>query len=149
MDFQDAIEKVREYHRQYGLPVPDAPQLLPTDGVKATQLSVGLVTLWTEIRNLPSIQKALLPPTAKEDLLVRLALRELELLGQWLKAHVQGDLQGAGFAWGDRLYLLLREAVAAGLPVEQLFSLTHEVTSSEPPGEGEDGPGQRTSGERP
>jgi hypothetical protein len=142
MDFQDAIEKVREYHRQYGLPAADAPQLLPTDGVKAMHLSVELIELWTAIRSLPSIQKALTPTSAKEDLLVRFALRELDLLGQWLKAHVQGDLEGAGFAWGDRLYLLLREAIAAGLPVEQLFTLTHEVTASESPEEGEDGQGQ-------
>jgi hypothetical protein len=35
MNFQDAIKKVREYHRQYGLPAADAPRLLPTDGLKA------------------------------------------------------------------------------------------------------------------
>lgn len=142
MDFQDAIERVREYHRQYGLPAADAPQLLPTDGLKAAQLSVGLIDLWTAIRNMPSVQKALIPNSAREDLLVRFALRELELLGEWIKAQVQGNLEGAGFAWGDRLYLLLHEAVAASLPVEQLFTLTHEVTGSEPPEEGEDGQGQ-------
>jgi hypothetical protein len=142
MNFQDAIGKVREYHRQYGLPAADAPQLLPIDGVKAMHLSVGLIELWAAIRGLPSIQKFLIPPCAKEDLLVRFALRELDLLGQWLKAHFLRDLEVAGFAWGDRLYLLLREAVAAGLPVEQLFTLTHEVTASELPEEGEDGPGQ-------
>jgi hypothetical protein len=36
----------------------------------------------------------------------------------------------------------LGEAVAAGLPIEQLFTLTHEVTGSAPPEEGEDGQGQ-------
>jgi hypothetical protein len=142
VSLRDAEERVREYHRQYGRPVADAPRLLPTDGLKAGHLSVGLIDLWTAIRNMPSVQKALIPTSAREDLLVRFALRELELLGEWIRAHLRGDLEGAGFAWGDRLYLLLREAVAAGLPVEQLFTLTHEVTASEPPEEGEDGPGQ-------
>jgi hypothetical protein len=40
------------------------------------------------------------------------------------------------------IYLLPREAVAAGLPVEQLFTLAHEVTGSEGPDEGEGGQGQ-------
>jgi hypothetical protein len=66
---------------------------------------------------------------------VHFALRELDLLSQWLKAHVQGNADGARFAWAKRFHLLLREAVAAGLPVEQLFTLTHEVTASEPPEE--------------
>jgi len=136
VDLQDAIEKVREYHRQYDLPVADAPQLLPTDGVKAMHLSAGLIELWTAIRNLPSIHKFLVPPTAKEDLLVRFALRELDLLGQWLKAHVQGDLDTASFTWAKRFHMLLREAAVAGLDVEELFTLTHTVIGSQPPTDG-------------
>jgi hypothetical protein len=142
MNFQDAIEKVREYHRQYGLPAADSPQLLPTNAVKAMYLSVGLIELWMAIRGLPSIQKCLIPPSAKEDLLVRFALRELDLLGQWLKAHVLGELDGARFVWAKRLHLILREAAAAGFDVEELFKLTHTVIGSAPPTDGEGGQGQ-------
>jgi hypothetical protein len=142
MNFQDAIEKVREYHRQYGLPAADAPELLPTDGLKAMRLSVGLINLWMEIRGLPFIREVLIPPSAKEDLLVRFALGELDLLGQWLKAHVQGDLDGARFAWAKRFHLLLRQAAAAGFDVEELFTLTHNVIGSAPPTDGEDRQGQ-------
>ena len=138
ISLQDAVERVRAYHRRNHLPVAESPRLLPTDGYKAMRLSAGLIDLWMEIRNLPSVQEFLIPNSAEADVLVSLVLQELELLGTWVKAHVQGDLEGAGFAWGDRLYLLLREAVAAGLPAEQLFALTHEVNLSEDPTGGPD-----------
>jgi hypothetical protein len=142
ISLQDAVARVRAHHQRNNLPVAESPQLLPTDGLKAMQLSVRLIELGIEIGNLPAIQKCLIPSTAEGDVVVRFVLQELGLLADWLKAHVQGDLEGAAFAWGDRLYLLLRETVAVGLPVEQLFTLTHTVIGSASPTDSEGGQGQ-------
>ncbi len=58
------------------------------------------------------------------------AAMELEELAEWLLAHAQANLVGVADALGDRLYLLLGDAVATGLPLAELFSVVHESNMS-------------------
>lgn len=65
-------------------------------------------------------------------LLLRLSLA-LEELAEWLMAHATGDLVGAADAWADRIYALLGDAVATGLPASQLFEAVHASNLSKSP----------------
>ena len=127
MDWETVLAKVRECNQRRNLPAPPAPRLLPQDAGKAMLLSAKLVTLAIDTANAPNIQKLVAPESSGDDVLGDMAVRQLELMAGWLKAHVEGDAEGAAFAWGDRLYALLIEAVAAGLPVDQLFDVAHEM----------------------
>ena len=49
----------------------------------------------------------------------------IEELAEWLLAHVNDDLIAAADAWADRAYVLLGDAVAAGLPAAELFAEVH------------------------
>jgi predicted HAD superfamily Cof-like phosphohydrolase len=45
---------------------------------------------------------------------------------KWLySSRTAGDLVAAADAWGDRLYVLLGDAVAAGLPAERILDEVH------------------------
>ena len=59
-----------------------------------------------------------------ESLFVRLALA-LEELAEWLEAHANGDLVAAADAKGDRLYMMLGDAVSAGMPGAAIFKEIH------------------------
>jgi hypothetical protein len=61
----------------------------------------------------------------QDSLLSRAALA-VEELGEWLAANGQGDLLAAGDALGDRMYVLIGDAVASGLPLDLIFEAVHE-----------------------
>ena len=64
-------------------------------------------------------------PTAKSAALsVRLGLA-LEELAEWVEANLAGDLTAAADALGDRLYVLLGDAVSIGVPIEPVFTAVH------------------------
>ncbi len=54
----------------------------------------------------------------------RLALA-LEELAEWAAAHANQDLVAAADAWADRAYVLMGDAVACGLPAQELFEEVH------------------------
>jgi predicted HAD superfamily Cof-like phosphohydrolase len=49
----------------------------------------------------------------------------LEETSEWLEAHAADDLEAAKDAWGDRCYVLIGDAVSAGLSVEAIFTAVH------------------------
>lgn len=65
-------------------------------------------------------------------LLSRLAMT-LEEIGEWLAANARDDVTATADALGDRLYLLLGDAVAAGLPVSEIFAAVHQSNLSKLP----------------
>jgi predicted HAD superfamily Cof-like phosphohydrolase len=60
----------------------------------------------------------------------------LEELAEWLRAHAQQDLTAAADAIGDRLYLLLGDAVASGLPLTEIFRTVHSSNMTKMTGVG-------------
>jgi len=110
-----ALNRVREFHRRIGAPVADCAELLACQRATAE-------TLAGEIRGvLDRCQSQL----AAGDVLVSRLCLALEELAEWVEAHAAGDLVAAADAWGDRMYVLLGDAVAAGLPVERILDEVH------------------------
>jgi predicted HAD superfamily Cof-like phosphohydrolase len=111
----DALNKVRKFHRQIGAEVADSPVLLPCQPESASEMGDAIRALLTRCRNMAD---------DGSSLLARLCLA-LEELAKWVEAHAAGDLVAAADAWGDRLYVLLGDAVAAGLPAAAIFEEVH------------------------
>jgi predicted HAD superfamily Cof-like phosphohydrolase len=115
MSLQDAQSKAAEFHRAIGASVASRPTLLASDRNSARRIAVELRELLARCH----------PPSYEEnELLGRLAL-ELEELAEWVEAHANDDLIAAADAWGDRLYVLLGDAAATGLPAEEIFAEIH------------------------
>lgn len=110
-----ALNEVRKFHRQIGAAVIDSPALLACQAESATEVAVAIRALLTRCRTMAG---------DGSDLLSRLCL-DLEELAEWVEAHAAGDLVAAADAWGDRLYVLLGDAVAAGLPANAIFEEVH------------------------
>ncbi len=106
---------VSEFHQAIGAPIAAAPTLLPGDAAQAAALAVELRAIKDRAK-----QRGMLG----ELLFVRLALA-LEELAEWLEAHANSDLVAAADAWGDRLYVLLGDAVSAGMPGAAIFEEIH------------------------
>lgn len=110
-----ALNEVRKFHRQIGAAVIDSPALLACQAESATEVAVAIRSLLSHCRVMAG---------GGSDLLSRLCL-DLEELAEWVEAHAAGDLVAAADAWGDRLYVLLGDAVAAGLPANAIFAEVH------------------------
>lgn len=110
-----ALNEVRKFHCQIGAAVIDSPTLLACQAESATEVAVAIRGLLTRCRDMAG---------GGSDLLSRLCL-DLEELAEWVEAHAAGDLVAAADAWGDRLYVLLGDAVAAGLPANAIFEEVH------------------------
>ncbi len=111
----DALNEVREFHRRIGAAVADSPVLLPCERESAGEMADAIRSLLTQCRSMAD---------DGNSLLARLCLA-LEELAEWVEAHAAGDLVAAADAWGDRLYVLLGDAVAAGLPAAPIFEEVH------------------------
>ena len=68
-----------------------------------------------------------------EDTLLSRAAMAVEELGEWLAANAKPDLPIAADALGDRLYVLLGDAVASGIPLPEVFEAVHESNWSKLP----------------
>jgi predicted HAD superfamily Cof-like phosphohydrolase len=112
---QVALEQVREFHQRIGAQVSDRPTLLSGDQGQAAMLASALRQVLTQCH-------AMAP--APDSLTSRLGLA-IEELAEWVEAHASGDLTAAADAWGDRLYVLLGDAVATGLPGQTIFNEVH------------------------
>jgi predicted HAD superfamily Cof-like phosphohydrolase len=122
----DATKAVREFHIRVGAPIATKPTLLRGDAGRARRVAERVGQLAHEVAVLaegtdPALQRAALA---------------LEELSEWLDAHARGDLAAAADAWADRLYVLLGDAVAAGLPAEELFATVHASNLSKEPADG-------------
>src|SRR5438067_130975 len=97
---------VADFHRAIGARVGDKPGLL--HGSRATAGTIA-----AELRKVESRCRKL--AASNDEFLLRLAMA-IEELAEWCEAHSSSDLIAAADAWGDRLYVLLGDAVATGLP---------------------------------
>jgi len=117
---QDAIESVRDFHRHIGAPIAQSPTLLPCRRDAAATIAVQLQDLATTCRRFSQ---------TGGDLPSRLNLA-LEEMAEWVEAHAAGDIVAAADAWGDRMYVLLGDAVATGLPGASVFDEVHRSNMS-------------------
>ncbi len=116
MELSKARDAVEQFHKRIGAPIADKPQLLAGRPSSASRLG-------TLVLNLAKL--AARESEGRDDPVLNRAALALEEMSEWLQAHAEGDLTAAADAWADRLYVLLGDAVATGLPVEELFEATH------------------------
>lgn len=121
LTLDEAIGLVRSFHQRIQAPVAEKPALLTRHPGKALGATILVGKLATELAQLADGDK---------DLLLCRAAMELEELSEWLLAHAQSNLVGAADALADRLYVLLGDAVATGLPPGDLFLAVHESNMS-------------------
>ncbi len=109
MDFQKALESVAKFHSLIGEKISDKPELLRTDPETAGGLARELKTLMAKFQG-------------TGDHLIKRMLISLEESAEWVEAHQHGDLVEAADAAADRLFALLGDCIATGLPIERLFN---------------------------
>jgi predicted HAD superfamily Cof-like phosphohydrolase len=114
MDFNRTTEMVRQFHQHIGAPIADKPQLLSGKPEEADFVGARIANLSRLARR----------GADNDPFLERLALA-LEELAEWATAHVNQDLVAAADAWADRAYVLVGDAVACGLPAQELFEEIH------------------------
>jgi len=106
---------VTGFHRQIGAGVGETAWLLDCDAEVDADFAQSVRQLIESYRR---------DERRKSELLSR-ALMAVEEFAEWIEAHVAGDLIEAADAWADRAYVLMGDAVAAGLPAEALFAEVH------------------------
>ena len=114
MSLTEAVKSVRQFHRHIGAPIADKPQLLPGKPKAADFIGARIEQLGRLARRRAD----------NDPFLERLALA-LEELSEWAMAHAEQDLVAAADAWADRAYVLMGDAIACGLPAQELFSEVH------------------------
>lgn len=117
---QDAIDSVRDFHSHIGASIAQSPTLLPCHREDAAAISLQLRDLATTCHQLSQ---------TAGDLPSRLHLA-LEEVAEWVEAHAAGDIVSAADAWGDRMYVLLGDAVATGLSGAAVFDEVHRSNMS-------------------
>ena len=110
------IQQVTDFHQSIGEKVAESPDLLQLNHEADRGLASGLREL---IATATANDKSL-------SHLNRRALMAIEELAEWIEAHLEGDRVAAADAIGDRLYVLLGDAVATGLPVVEIFDEVHQ-----------------------
>jgi len=131
---------VRRFHARIKAPIAATPRTLNCDPASALMFSGKLAELSKELAAAAN---------GTEDVLLSRAAMAAEELGEWLAANAKSDLPGAADALGDRLYVLLGDAVATGVPLSEVFEAVHESNWSKLPhvttalGKAFKGPGYR------
>lgn len=111
----DALQCVREFHLGIGASMADTPMLLEADRRQIADVAVSLFDLARMCER---------SARSRDDLAARIALN-LEELAEFIEAHLKGDVTAMLDAVGDRLYVLLGDAVATGTPLERVFAEVH------------------------
>ena len=109
------LQLVREFHQKIGETVAESSILLQHDAEVDADLA----------RSLRQIVESFNHPDSPNTQLTRRALMAIEELAEWIEAHNDDNLVAAADAWADRMYLLLGDAVATGLPAEPLLDEVH------------------------
>lgn len=115
---------VRRFHQRIKAPIAATPQTLKCDPASALLFSGRLLELSKELAAAAN---------GTEDVLLSRAAMAVEELGEWLAANANSNLPGAADALGDRLYVLLGDAVATGIPLPEVFESVHESNWSKLP----------------
>ena len=110
MLIQQALDAVTQFHRHIGETVASDPGLL--EGSRKTAASLA-----AELRSVGKKYGGL------NDQLILRALLAVEELAEWLEAHHQENTVDALDAAADRLFVLLGDVVATGLPIQDAFSI--------------------------
>ena len=114
------LNNVRDFHRHIGATVAESPTLLACETESAREMAIAIRELLARCQAVANDSGGLLP---------RLCL-DLEELAEWVEAHAANDLVAAADAWGDRMYVLLGDAVATGLPAGAVFGEVHRSNMS-------------------
>lgn len=112
---KDAQRKVNEFHDTLGAHVASRPGLLSCDAKKAKPVALRLRAMASHCSEIGQ----------NHGLVFNRLAMALEEMAEWVEAHAAGDLVAAADAWGDRQYVLLGDAVAAGFPAEDIFDEIH------------------------
>jgi predicted HAD superfamily Cof-like phosphohydrolase len=110
------LDLVRRFHERIKAPIAATPQTLNCDPASALAFSIRLIKLSKDLASASN---------GMHDVLLGRAALAVEELGEWLAAHANGDLIGASDAIGDRLYVLIGDGVAAGLPLSEIILEVH------------------------
>lgn len=121
----DLLDAVREFHRRIKAPIAAKPHKLNCDPASALSFSIRLGKLSRDLA---------LASNGMRDVALGRAALAVEELAEWLAAHANGDLVAAGDALGDRLYVLVGDAVATGMPLGALFAEVHRSNMTKFPG---------------
>lgn len=116
MRLSDAQSRVTEFHQLIRAPIADRMNTLSCDRELSREVGATLRSLADRCRA---------PTATKAALSIRLGLA-LEELAEWIEANLKGDLTAAADALGDRLYVLLGDAVSVGVPIEPVFAAVHQ-----------------------
>lgn len=117
---QTQLNQVAEFHRRIGETVSDSPTLLEHDADVDNRLADMLRQTINTFRL----------ESDSGSHLTRRVLMAVEELAEWIEAHVASDCVAAADAWADRMYLLLGDAVATGMPAEPLLNEVHRSNMS-------------------
>lgn len=128
-----AVCTVREFHFRIGERVAERPGLLPGSGDHASELA-------NELRQLIAAY------SEPSDTLLCRATLALEELAEWLDAHARGSRLEAIDALADRLFVLLGDAVASGLPISEAFAVVAESNMTKASYDMRDGKGVKRAG---
>ena len=125
LSLAECVHMVRRFHEQIRAPIAATPQALKCDPASALIYSDRLMQLSKEVAD---------EANGTTDVLLSRAAMTLEEIAEWLAANGKGDLPAAADALGDRLYLLLGDCVATGLPLARIFAAVHQSNLSKLPG---------------
>jgi predicted HAD superfamily Cof-like phosphohydrolase len=142
LSLRACVGLVRRFHQRIRAPIAATPQTLNCDPASALMFSNRLLALSKELAAAAN---------GTEDVLLSRAAMAIEELGEWLAANASGNMSAAADALGDRLYVVLGDAVASGLGfgLPEVFSAVHQSNWSKMPlvttglGKAFKGPGYR------
>ena len=112
---ENQLQDVREFHRHIGAEIATKPCLLAHTETSARQLAEALREVCDRFADHLDYRTSLMARS----------LMSLEETAEWLEAHVDEDINAAADAWADRLYVLLGDAIATGLPASNVFQAVH------------------------
>ncbi len=111
MRVSEALDRVRDFHKQIGESIATQPQLLPGSRTRARALARDLRSLLDRYPSVPG------------DTLFNRARLSIEELEEWIVSHEKENLVSALDALADRFFALLGDAIATGLPLETAFAI--------------------------
>lgn len=124
LSLRACVGLVRRFHQRIKAPIAATPQTLNCDPASALMFGAKLADLSKELA---------VAANGTEDVLLSRAAMAVEELGEWLVAKAKSDLPAVADALGDRLYVLLGDAVATGIPLAEVFEAVHESNWSKLP----------------
>lgn len=133
---QERMNQVAEFHSRIGETVAQSPCLLEHD----CKIDAELACRLRQIVDSFDAQEN------RKSQLVRRALMAIEEIAEWIEAHCDEDLIAVADAWGDRTYVLIGDAVAAGLPADAIFDEVHRSNMTKFGANANSGKGTKSDG---